>query len=94
MLKGTRLEVVNLNDEGVKESDLLVHDQYTEDPGIHTMVARMMPPELPVALGIIRSVAGETYDQQMEDTIASEKEKSAISSVDELLNSGNTWLIK
>ncbi len=38
VLKGTHLEVVNLNDEGVKESDLLVHDQYREDSGIHTML--------------------------------------------------------
>ncbi|MBU1369733.1 MAG: 2-oxoacid:ferredoxin oxidoreductase subunit beta [Bacteroidetes bacterium] len=94
VLKGTRLEVVTIGENGVKESDLLVHDQYEEDTGIHMMIARMMPPEFPVALGVIRSVKADTFDQSMEDTIKHEIENSKIKSVDDLLNSGNTWTVE
>lgn len=94
MLKGTRLKVVNLNEDDVKESDLLVHDQYEEDSGIHMMLARMTPPEMPIALGVIRSVAAETFDQTMEETIAREKENSKIRTVQETIDSGNTWMIE
>jgi len=57
------------------------------------MMARMMPPEFPVALGVIRAVAAETFDQAMENIIQHEKEVSAIKSVDDVLNSGSTWTI-
>ncbi|MDP2235168.1 MAG: 2-oxoacid:ferredoxin oxidoreductase subunit beta [Bacteroidales bacterium] len=94
ILKGTRLEVVTIGENGVTEADLLVHDQYEKDPGVHMMIARMMPPEFPVALGVIRSVAAETFEQSMMDSIAYEKEHSSIKTVDEMLNSGGTWTIE
>jgi 2-oxoglutarate ferredoxin oxidoreductase subunit beta len=94
VLKGTRLEVVTLGENGVTEADILVHDQFEKDPGVHMMIARMMPPEFPVALGVIRSVAAETFEQSMMDSIAYEKEHSSIKTVDEMLNSGGTWTIE
>lgn len=94
VLRGTSLEVVTIGENGITESDLLVHNQYDPDPGIHMMLARMMPPEYPVALGIIRSVAAETFETIMMDSIIHEKERSKIKTVDDMLNSGNTWVIE
>jgi 2-oxoglutarate ferredoxin oxidoreductase subunit beta len=94
VLSGTKLEVATLGENGVTEKDILVHDQYETEPGNHMMIARMMPPEYPVALGVIRSVAFETFDQKMVDTIETEKQKATIKSVDDLLNSGGTWTIE
>lgn len=94
VLRGTSLEVVTIGENGITESDLLVHNQYDPDPGIHMMLARMMPPEYPVALGIIRSVAAETFETIMMDSITHEKERSKIKTVDDMLNSGNTWVIE
>jgi 2-oxoglutarate ferredoxin oxidoreductase subunit beta len=93
VLKGTKLEVVTIGENGVTEKDILVHDQYEQDPGIHVMLARMMPPEYPVALGVIRAVAAETFNQALDNIIAHEKEISTIKSVDDMLNSGSTWTI-
>lgn len=93
VLKGTRLEVATIGEDGVKESDILVHDQYQKDPGVHMMIARMMPPEFPVALGVIRSVAAPTFDQNMVQLIEQEKNNSRIKTVDDLLQSGPTWTI-
>ncbi len=94
ILKDSHLQVVTIGENGITEADILVHDQHEKDPGIHMMLARMMPPEYPVALGVIRSIAAVTYERAMEDTITHEKATSDIKSVDDLLHSGATWEIK
>ncbi len=94
VLKGTRLEVVTIGEDGISEKDLLVHNQYDPDPGIHVMLARMMPPEFPVVLGVIRSVDSETFDTSMMQSIKMGKESSKIKNVDDLLNSGSTWTVE
>lgn len=93
-IKGTRLEVVTLGENGITEEDLLVHDSYQKDPGIHLMLAKMSYPNYPVALGVIRSAMYPTYDDLVEEQIAYAKATSKIKCVDDLLNSGETWEIK
>ena len=93
-LKGTKLEVVQIGVNSISEDDLLVHDQYDQDPGIHLMLAKMAPPLYPVALGVIRSAMFSTYDDMVEEQIRKAKATSPIKCVDDLLNSGDTWEIK
>ncbi len=93
IFRGTHLEVVTIGENGITENDLLVHDPTTEDAAVHTMLATMMPPEFPVALGVIRSVPVETFDQAMMDSIAREQANSTIKTMDDLLNSGQTWTV-
>ncbi len=92
-LNGTRLEVVKLGEKGITEADILVHDQYQQDPGIHLMLAKMAPPHYPVALGVIRSAMYPTYDDLVEEQIVQANASSPIKCVDDLLNSGDTWEI-
>jgi 2-oxoglutarate/2-oxoacid ferredoxin oxidoreductase subunit beta len=91
MLVGNRLQVVTIGENGVVKSDILVHDQYSKDPGIHRMIGRMTNP---VAMGVIRSAPYETYDDLMEEQIAHAKKSSRIKNVDDLLRSGDTWEVK
>lgn len=93
-LKGTRLEVVTIGENGITEDDLLVHDVYQQDPGIHLMLAKMAYPYFPIALGVIRSANYPTYDDLVEEQISYAKENGKIKNVDDLLNSGETWEIK
>jgi len=93
-LKGTQLEVVKLGENGITEDDLLIHDQYQQDPGVHLMLAKMSPPHYPVAVGVIRSAMYPTYDDLVVDQIDHAKSTSKIKCVDDLLNSGDTWEIK
>lgn len=85
------LEVVTIGENGVTEDDILVHDMYSQDPGIHLMLAKMQPPFFPMALGVIRAAMYPTYDDLMEDQIKNAKASSKITCVDDLLNSGDTW---
>lgn len=93
-LTGSRLEVVTIGEKGVTEDDLLVHDKYNQDPGVHLMIAKMSPPHFPVALGVIRAAMYPTYDDLVEEQITYAKATSKIKCVDDLLNSGDTWEIK
>ena len=93
VLGRARLKVVDLNDKNVKEEDILVHDKYESDPAIHSMLTRMYPPDFPIALGVIRSVNKETYEDNLEKIIAYETETNEIKSMDDLLNSGKIWKI-
>jgi len=92
-LSGTKLEVVTLGENGITEADILIHDKYEKDPGVHLMLAKMEPPHFPVALGIIRSAVYSTYDDLVEMQIANAKKSSKILCMDDLLNSGEIYEI-
>ena len=69
ILNGSRLESVTLGENGITEKDLLVHDPFTEDPGIHIMLANMAPPEFPAAMGVIRSVKAPTLEESVWESV-------------------------
>jgi 2-oxoglutarate/2-oxoacid ferredoxin oxidoreductase subunit beta len=92
-LKETKLEVVEIGKNGITVEDLLVHDQYNPDPGIHMMLAKIAPPHFPMVFGVIRSAMFPTYDDLVEEQIKAAKHTSKIRNVDDLLNSGDTWEI-
>jgi len=92
-LNDTRLEVVEIGKDGITVDDILVHDQYNQDPGIHTMLAKLAPPHFPMVFGVIRSAMFPTYDDLVEEQIKIAKETSKIKCMDDLLNSGDTWEI-
>jgi len=85
MLKGTELEVVKIGENGIKEEDLLIHDPYQKDPGIHMMLAKMWYPKFPVAFGVIRSALYPTYDDLVEFNIMMDKANSKIKNLEELM---------
>jgi 2-oxoglutarate ferredoxin oxidoreductase subunit beta len=94
ILDGLKLKVVKLGENGITEKDLLVHDAHESNPGIQYMLANMKYPEYPVAFGIIRSVAGDTYEKAVEHQIEEIKKISKIKNMDDLLKSGSTWKIE
>lgn len=91
ILDGLKLRIVKLGENGITEKDILVHDAHEPNPGIHYMLANMKYPEYPVALGVLRSVPGSTYEVAVEEQIEMVKKSSKIKSMDDLLNSGNVW---
>ncbi len=94
ILDGLKLRVVKIGEGGITEKDILVHDAAEANPGIHYMLANMRYPDYPMALGVIRSVDGHTYDEDMVNQINAIREKSKIKCVDDLLRSGSTWKVE
>ena len=87
------LKVVTFDPNGPIPDEILVHDMENPSPGVHLMLAKMYPPQFPIALGVIRSVPANTYCRLLADSITHAKANQKIKCVDDLLNSGDTWEI-
>lgn len=95
-----RLIVVAADDQRV-----LVHDAKEADPTLHRMLALMgqeryldtthdgQGDDLPIALGVIRDVEAESYDQAVNNQIKEVQEKSKVKTFDELLQTLEHWEI-
>jgi 2-oxoglutarate ferredoxin oxidoreductase subunit beta len=93
-LSRCRLEVVELGKNGTTIDDILVHDQFDPDPTVQMMLAKMTPPNFPMAIGVIRAAKADSFDRLVEEQIDAQKAQSPIRSVDEMLNSGDLIEIK
>lgn len=91
VVDGFQLKVVTLGENGITESDLLVHDAHCEDSTLQLKLAMMEGPEFPVAVGVIRDVETETYDEAMTKQIEEVQAKSKIKTFDDLIDSCEQW---
>ena len=89
---GRCLEAVTIGENGITMDDIMIHDETTEDTGIHMMLARMSG-DLPVAIGVIRNVKKTSYTQLYEDQMEEQMANGKYKCMDDLLNSGDTWEI-
>ena len=94
VLKGLSLKVVTIGEDGYTIDDILTHDSGEINPGIHHLLSNMQYPDYPVALGVIREIKDETYDQKLVQQIADVKKTAKIKNMDDLLKSGGTWTVK
>jgi 2-oxoglutarate ferredoxin oxidoreductase subunit beta len=94
ILEGLKLKVVRLGENGITEKSLLIHDAREPNPGIQYMLANMRYPEYPMALGVIRSVEGKTYESDIEEQIRGVQKNSKIKCMDDLMHSGSTWKVE
>ena len=83
-----------IGENGITMDDVLVHDATEPNGFIHQQLIGMALPELPVAMGVIRAVTAPVYDQLMEEQIAEAQSKSKIQSIEDLFNTGNTWVVE
>ena len=93
IFNGSKMEVVKIGENGINEEDILVHDAKTEDSFLHSILGKMMPPEFPVVMGVIRSVERPTFNDGMLEQIEYEKKNAKFKNVNELINSGETWKV-
>lgn len=92
-LVGTHLEIVNTAD--VPADDLLIHDEKDPNPSIHMMMARMSYPTMPEPIGVLRAVEGvPTYDDQINDQVATATKNKGDGDLDALFTSGDTWTVE
>jgi len=93
ILDGFKLVTVKIGENGITESDILVHDAHCENPIIHLLLAGMNYPEYPMAFGVIRAVKGKSYEEKLENQMLMIKETAKIKTMKDLLHSGNTWKV-
>jgi 2-oxoglutarate/2-oxoacid ferredoxin oxidoreductase subunit beta len=93
ILEKGKLKVVKIGENGITRDDILVHHPEEDNLGLQVALIDMALPEFPVAMGVVRSVEAPVYDQEMEKQIKEVQATRKITCVDELLNSGNTWVV-
>lgn len=90
MQEGFGLKVVKLGENGITESDILVHDAHCEDHTLQLKLALMEGPDFPIALGVIRDVEAPTYDEAVEEQIKEVSAKKPYHNFAELLDTNDT----
>ena len=94
-LNGFKPEVVSLNQGNNSQDALLVHDEKQRDPTLAFILSHMIEnPELPVPVGVFRSVEQMCYEEALNQQIATAKERYGEPNLQALLESGDTWEVK
>lgn len=93
ILENGRLKVVKIGENGITRDDILVHHPEEDNLGLQVALINMALPEFPVAMGVIRSVEAPIYDEEMTKQIENVQAKRKVTCMDELLQSGNTWVV-
>jgi 2-oxoglutarate/2-oxoacid ferredoxin oxidoreductase subunit beta len=91
-MNGFKPEVVTLG-EGVSEKDILVHDAKNADPSYAFLLANMELPELPVPIGIFRSVEKPTYEDLLHTQVAKAKQAQGEGDLRKILFDTETWTV-
>ena len=97
VLDGMDIRVVQIGVAGVTVDDLLVHDATCQDNLLHMRLAMMGTDgkgDLPIALGVIRSVDAPVYDQEVEAQIETVRGKKKERCLRDFLMSGEIWEVK
>jgi 2-oxoglutarate ferredoxin oxidoreductase subunit beta len=92
-LNGTKPEIVQL-DEGVKEDDLLFHDEKDADATLAYLLSRMHYPDFPEPMGVFRAVDRPTYEDLMLDQINSAIGSKGAGRLEDLFDDGETWTVE
>ncbi len=85
------LDVVTVGEDGVGESDVLVHDE--KNHLLATMLAALQPPVFPMALGVLYCDPAPGYEVNVMAQIAQAKAKSPATDLNALLRQGHIWTV-
>lgn len=91
VLNNLKLEVVTIGENGVTETDILVHDAKEKDPTLHQMLVRL---KYPLATGIIRSFDDVTFEEREDALTKQVKANSKFTKTNDLFYSGEIYMIK
>ena len=90
-LEGSTVMVLDIEKHGV--DDILVHDETNLDLA-HIIANWTSNPTLPEPIGVIYSIDKVTYNQEMIDQVDRAKEIKGSVSVQDLLNTSDTWVVE
>src|SRR5262249_35823349 len=93
LLNGLKPEVVTLAENGITESDLLVHDEFATDPTLAYLLSRMEPPHFPVPLGVFRQVEKPTYADLMLGQGRKAVETRGPGDLSAIFRAADTWTV-
>ena len=91
-LDGVKPITVDLASGSYSKDDLLVHDEFSDEPILAMILAHMTDhPSLPTPIGVFRQIKRETYDGGIRDQINLVTEKRGKGDLAKMLYGANTW---
>jgi 2-oxoglutarate ferredoxin oxidoreductase subunit beta len=92
-LNGLNPEVVELG-KGIKEDDLLFHDEKAPEPSLAYLLSRLRHEDgFPEPIGVFRAVEAPRYDEELNRQIELARQKKGDGDLDALFASGDTWTV-
>ncbi len=92
-LNGLSPEIVQVGN-GIKEDDLLFHDERAAEPTLAYMLSRMYHPTFPEPIGVFRAIERPTYEDMLEDQMRAAVAAKGEGTIEDLLNAGDTWIVE
>jgi 2-oxoglutarate ferredoxin oxidoreductase subunit beta len=94
-MNGLDLEVVQMGN-GVRESDLVIHDEEYRNPAYAFMLAKMEEtPGFPTPIGVLRAWGNlARYEDTVTNQVKEITAKKGVGKIEELLHAGDTWDVK
>jgi len=92
-LNGLQPEVVTLGN-GITEEDLLVHDEFREDPTLAYLLSRMGPPHFPTPVGVFRAIEKPDYTTLMLRQMEEYTRQRGPGDLAKLYRQADTWVVK
>jgi len=89
-LNGFQPEIVEnvIGDEG-----LLIHNSHEENISLANILVGMDYPEFPVPIGIFRDIDAPVFDDLVDQQVV-EAQSKGLGSLEEILHSGETWVVE
>ncbi len=91
---GFLLKAVEVGKDGYTLDDVLVHDAHTKSNFLHQQLAMMDGTDLPLAVGIIRDVDSLTYNDELENQVATVCSAKGFDCLRDMILAGETWEVK
>ena len=89
-LRGLTPEAVRLGD-GVRQEEVLVHNETLESPTLAYLLTRMTYPDLPVPVGVFRAVEKPSYDRLLQEQVDTAVQRHGEGDLRKVLESGDVW---
>jgi 2-oxoglutarate ferredoxin oxidoreductase subunit beta len=87
--KAIELEVVTIGENGVTESDILVHDE--RNRALASLLASLSPPDFPEAIGVLYCDPAQAYEKAIYEQMKDAKGPTDLAT---LIRTGRTWLVE
>lgn len=91
-LNGMEPEIVELG-KGIKEDDLLFHDEKAPEPSLAYLLSRMRQPDFPEPIGVFRAIDAPKYDELLNQQVQQARNDQGDGDLKTLFSTGDTWKI-
>jgi len=91
---GDDFKVVNISGRK-KQKELITHDECAGHPAMEFMLASLSEDQsMPTPVGVFRDIKNDTYEDMLKKQIDSVEKKKGKGNLEQLFNSGNTWVVE